>query len=184
MQRFMQNGDQDRPLLPPRLRLGFRERDILLNIQGFELEPTGWGTFFDTGECSPSERESYRRAFRTLRGAGLVQFGYGWTTSDGPGRGRGHRRDDDGQHVCSRRHYRLTPLGQLIVNIVRAELESGTPIRWAPVRAHIDTLSEKSRAFIAKSSRLPQGVSMPQIAKEEGVSVSTIYRHLQKHQEV
>jgi hypothetical protein len=142
------------------LRLGKHERRILLGA------PAGSKVGYKAGEGnemlqpkimypdgpSRSDEEANRRALKKLEHVGLIELSRSYADRE--------RWDDEGQDQWPKwfkvkrarsrywmmgRRYRsaaLTPLGELVVERCRDELENGKPIRWAKL---IDCLAQDVR---------------------------------------
>ncbi len=128
----------------PGLRLGKHERRILISVP--PGSKCGWRdgqgdpTFPDAGKIvypdgpSRAAEESNRRALRKLERAGLVELSRSasWEEDDKPP-GWFQTKKARSRYCRMGRAYRtakLTPLGELVVERCRAELEAGKPIRW------------------------------------------------------
>lgn len=130
------------------LRLGKHERRILLvsppgskcGYRDGAGEPAfpGWGRIVYPDGPSRAAEEANRRALRKLERAGLVELDREWA----------YRGDDEplwfrakrsrSRYWAMGRKYRtakLTPLGELVTERCRHELEAGKPIRWKDLLA-------------------------------------------------
>jgi len=145
-------GEQDARNLSG-LRLGKHERRILLfappgskcGWRDGEGRPTyhGAGKIVYPAGPSRAAEESNRRALRKLDRAGLVELSREapWAEDDKPPPWFETKRARS-RYWAMGRQYRtakLTPLGELVVERCRHELEAGKPIRWKKL---MDGLSE------------------------------------------
>jgi hypothetical protein len=136
-------GERDASSLPG-LRLGKHERRILLSAPpgsrcGWRDGP-GEPTYHFSGKVmlpggpSRSDEEANRRALKKLEASGLVELsrGYAWEVRNPPQWLKTKRaRSRYWMMGRSCRSAKLTPLGELVVERCRDELEDGKPIRWA-----------------------------------------------------
>ncbi len=136
-------GEQDARNLSG-LRLGKHERRILLfappgskcGWRGGEGRPTfpGWGKIIYPDGPSRAAEEANRRALRKLEHAGLVELSREapWAEDVKPPPWF-EAKQARSRYWAMGRQYRtakLTPLGELVVERCRHELEAGKPIRW------------------------------------------------------
>jgi hypothetical protein len=147
-------GEQDARNLSG-LRLGKHERRILLFAPpgskcGWRDGP-GNPTFPSVGKVvypegpSRAAEEANRRALRKLERAGLVELSRDWVGFDDQLPEWFWAKKARSRYWVMGRRYRtakLTPLGELVVERCRDQLENGKPIRWAKL---IDGLAEDVR---------------------------------------
>jgi len=134
------------------LRLGKHERRILLSAP--PGSKCGWrdgpgkptyrfsGKVMHPGGPSRSDEEANRRALKKLEASGLVELSrdYAWEDRNPPQWLKTKRAGSRYWMMGRRcRSAKLTPLGELVVERCRDELEGGKPIRWAK---HIDGLTK------------------------------------------
>lgn len=126
------------------LRLGKHERRVLLAAPpgskcGWRAGPgeppfPGWGKIIYPDGPSRSAEEANRRALRKLEHAGLVELSREWASwhDDKPPAWFKAKQARSRYWMMGRRYRtaRLTPLGELVVDRYRQELEAGKPIRW------------------------------------------------------
>lgn len=126
------------------LRLGKHERRILLaappgskcgwRAGSGDAPFPGWGKIIYPDSPSRSAEESNRRALRKLEHAGLVELESEWASGydDKPPSWFKAKRARSRYWRMGRKYRtaRLTPLGELVVDRCRQELEAGKPIRW------------------------------------------------------
>jgi len=133
------------------LRLGKHERRILLATQP-PTDDAAYEIIYPDGPSRAAE-EANRRALKKLESAGLVQLSRHYPSWDRLATTKAGQKEPEWFQVKrygSRynhmgRRYRsamLTPLGGLVVERYRDELENGKPIRWAK---HIDGLPKDVR---------------------------------------
>lgn len=149
-------GERDARNLPG-LRLGKHERRILLSAPpgskcGWRDSGPGRPTYPFGGEIiyppgpSRSDEEANRRALKKLEAVGLIELGRGaaWQEDQEPPKWFKAKRARSRYWMMGRRYRSaaLTPLGELVVERCRDELENGKPIRWARL---IDGLAEDVR---------------------------------------
>ncbi len=125
------------------LRLGKHERRILLFAPpgskcGWRGDP-GDPTFRSVGKVvypegpSRAAEEANRRALRKLERVGLVELSRDWSGFDDGAAAWFKAKKARSRYWAMGRRYRtakLTPLGELVVERCRQELEAGKPIRW------------------------------------------------------
>jgi hypothetical protein len=134
------------------LRLGKHERRILLIAPpgskcGWRDGP-GNPTFPCSGKIiypdgpSRAAEEANRRALRKLERAGLVELDRDWSDARDEPPAWFRAKKARSRYWFMGRAYRtakLTPLGELVVDRCRTELETGKPIRW---QKHLNGLVE------------------------------------------
>jgi len=134
-------GKHERRILisaPPSSRVGYRAGDRAKMLEPKIIYPDG---------PSRAAEEANRRALKKLEAAGLVELGRSYTweqrASDNQQMPQWFKtKQARSRYSMMGRRYRtaqLTPLGELVVERCRDELESGKPIRWAK---HIDGLTK------------------------------------------
>jgi hypothetical protein len=136
------------------LRLGKHERRILLSAPpgskvgyraGRREEMLQPKIMYPDGPSRAAE-EANRRALRKLEAAGLIELSRSatWQLDDKPPKWFDAKRARSRYWMMGRRYRSaaLTPLGELVVERCRDELENGKPIRWAKL---IDGLAEDVR---------------------------------------
>jgi hypothetical protein len=142
------------------LRLGRHERRILLfappgskcGWRDGPGKPTfpSWGKIVYPDGPSRAAEEANRRALRKLERAGLVELGrqYTWGRNDKPPAWFEAKQERSRYWRMGRKYRtaRLTPLGELVVERCRHELETGKPIRWPKLLAGLAADVHRSRS--------------------------------------